>query len=56
MVKAFISKNGQMKITIPKVIAEAMQIHHKEKLEFVFNGKYWEIRKKEIIKDKKKNG
>ena len=45
MVKAFLSKNGQMKITIPKIIAEAMQLKHKNKMEFVFNGKNWEIRK-----------
>ncbi len=46
MVKAFLSRNGQMKVTIPKAIAEAMQLKHKEKLVFVFNGKHWEIRKK----------
>jgi len=47
MVKAFLSRNGQMKVTIPKAIAEAMQLNHKDKVAFVFNGKYWEIRKKE---------
>ena len=47
MVKAFMSKNGQMKVTIPKAIAEAMQLNHKDKVVFVFNGKHWEIRKKE---------
>jgi len=47
MVKVFLSKNGQMKVTIPKAIAEAMQLEHKDKVVFVFNGKYWEIRKKE---------
>ncbi len=46
MVKVFLSKNWQMKVTIPKAIAEAMQLKHKEKVAFVFNGKYWEIRKK----------
>ena len=47
MVKVFLSKNGQMKVTIPKAIAEAMQLEHKEKVIFVFNGKHWEIRKKD---------
>ena len=47
MVKAFYSKNGQVKITIPKIIAEAMQLQHGERLEFVFNGKEWILRKKE---------
>tara|TARA_Y100000310_G_C20693057_1_gene823661 strand:+ start:1051 stop:1200 length:150 start_codon:yes stop_codon:yes gene_type:complete len=46
MVKVFFSKNKQVKITIPKAIAEAMQLKHKQKMEFVFNGKYWELRKK----------
>lgn len=49
MVKVFLSKNGQMKVTIPKAIAEAMQLRHKEKVVFVFNGKNWELRKKEEI-------
>lgn len=47
MVKVFLSKNGQMKVTIPKAIAEAMQLKHKDKVVFVFNGKNWEIRKYE---------
>ena len=47
MVKVFLSSNGQMKVTIPKAIAEAMQLKHKEKVAFVFNGKHWEIRKKD---------
>jgi len=47
MVKVFLSKNGQMKVTIPKAIAEAMQLNHKDKVVFVFNGKNWEIRKKD---------
>ncbi len=46
MVKAFLSSNGQMKVTIPKAIAEAMQLKHKEHIVFVFNGQHWEIRKK----------
>ena len=46
MVKVFLSKNGQMKVTVPKTIAEAMQLNHKDKIVFVFNGKNWEIRKK----------
>ena len=51
MVKVFFSKNGQVKVTIPKAIATAMQLEHGCELEFVFTGKTWEIRKKE---DKKK--
>ena len=45
MVKAILSRNGQMKVTIPKAIAEAMGLEHKDKLKFVFNGKTWEIQK-----------
>ena len=45
MVKVFLSKNGQMKVTIPKAIAEAMQLNHKDRVTFIFNGKNWEIRK-----------
>mgnify|MGYP001240822505 FL=1 len=44
MVKVFFSKNGQVKVTIPKPIAEAMQLKHKQKVEFIFNGKTWEIK------------
>ena len=36
-----------MKVTIPKAIAEAMQLKHKDHIAFVFNGKNWEIRKKD---------
>jgi bifunctional DNA-binding transcriptional regulator/antitoxin component of YhaV-PrlF toxin-antitoxin module len=46
MVKVFYSKNGQVKVTIPKIIAIAMQLQHGCELEFIFNGKTWEIRKK----------
>tara|TARA_Y100000310_G_scaffold334770_2_gene415270 strand:- start:3505 stop:3795 length:291 start_codon:yes stop_codon:yes gene_type:complete len=45
MVKVFLSNNGQMKITVPKAIAEAMQLHHKDNIEFFFNGSTWEIKK-----------
>ena len=53
MVKVFYSANGQVKVTIPKAIAEAMQLEHKQKVEFVFNGENWEIRKKQTIKKTK---
>ena len=49
MVKVFLSSNGQMKITVPKAIAEAMQLQHKDRIEFFFNGTSWEI-----IKNSKK--
>lgn len=51
MVKAFFSKNGQVKVTIPKAIAIAMQLEHGCELEFIFNGKTWEIRKKKVKND-----
>ncbi len=44
MVKVFYSRNGQVKVTIPKAIATAMQLKHGDKIEFVFNGKTWEIK------------
>lgn len=47
MVKVFFSKNGQIKVTIPKAIATAMQLYHGCKVEFIFNGKTWEIKKVE---------
>lgn len=53
MVKAFYSRNGQVKITIPKTIAEAMQLKHGTKLIFIFNGKNWEIRKEEPVENEK---
>tara|TARA_Y100000310_G_C20607246_1_gene776168 strand:- start:947 stop:1120 length:174 start_codon:yes stop_codon:yes gene_type:complete len=52
MVKVFYSANGQVKVTIPKAIAEAMQLEHKQKVEFIFNGENWELRKKESPKRK----
>ena len=45
MVKVFLSRNGQMKTTIPKLIAQAMQLRHKQGVEIIFNGKFWEFRK-----------
>ncbi len=46
MVKVFYSKNGQVKVTIPKAIAEAMQLQHKQVISFIFNGRTWEIKSK----------
>jgi len=45
MVKVFFSKNGQIKVTIPKAIATAMSLYHGCRVDFVFNGKTWEIKK-----------
>ncbi len=43
MVNASVSKAGQMKITIPKLIAEAIQLKHSSGIRFSFNGHEWEI-------------
>ena len=46
MVKVFFSKNGkQARVTIPLVIAKAMVLNLGYKIDFVFNGKTWEIKK-----------
>lgn len=46
MVKVFFSKeNKQVRVTIPLVIAKAMNLKHGDKIDFVFNGKTWEIKK-----------
>ena len=45
MVKVFLSRNGQIKATIPKLIAQAMQLRHKQGIEIIFNNKFWEFRK-----------
>ena len=45
MVRIFLSKNGQIKVTIPKRIAQAMNLEHKQGIEIVFSGKFWEFRK-----------
>lgn len=50
MVKVFFSKNGQIKVTIPKAIAIAMGLSHGCRVDFIFNGKTWEIRKAEVEK------
>lgn len=36
MVKVFLSSNGQMKVTVPKALVEAMQWKHNDELEFTF--------------------
>ena len=43
MVTVSISKAGQMKITIPRLIAEAIQLKHKSGIRFGFNGHNWEM-------------
>lgn len=53
MVKVFFSKNGQIKVTIPRAIAIAMGLSHGCRVDFVFNGKTWEIKKAEEKKDEK---
>jgi bifunctional DNA-binding transcriptional regulator/antitoxin component of YhaV-PrlF toxin-antitoxin module len=45
MVRIFLSKNGQIKVTIPKRIAQAMNLGHRQGIEIVFNGEFWEFRK-----------
>ena len=45
MVRIFLSSNGQMKVTIPKHIAQAMGLKHKQGIELVFNGEFLEFRK-----------
>lgn len=51
MVKVFFCNNGQIKVTIPKTIATAMQLRHKDKLKFIFNGRNWEIRRTDLIEN-----
>ena len=48
MVKVFISSNGQVKVTIPKLIAQAMQLKHKQGIDLLFNGKFWEFKKTKV--------
>ena len=46
MVKVFFSKyNKQVRVTIPLVIAKAMNLKHGDKIDFIFNGKTCEIKK-----------
>ena len=46
MVKVFYSKQkNQVRTTIPLIIAKAMRLNHGDKIDFVFNGKTWEITK-----------
>ena len=48
MVKVFFSKNKkQVRVTIPLVIAKAMNLEHGDKIDFIFNGKTWEIKKED---------
>ena len=49
MVRVFVSRQNQAKVTIPKIIAEAMQLKHGDEISFVFNGKNWEIQKREVL-------
>ena len=37
MTKLFFSKNGQVKITIPKSVIEFLQLQHGDEMEFVFH-------------------
>jgi len=48
MVNTSISKAGQMKITIPKLIAEALQLYHRTAIRFSFNGHEWELIKDDL--------
>jgi len=48
LVKVFFSKdNKQVRVTIPLVIAKAMNLKHGDRIDFVFNGKTWEIKKED---------
>ena len=38
MVKIFVGSNGQVRVTIPKAIATALQFKHKEEVEFLIRG------------------
>lgn len=45
MVKVFVSKQGQIRATIPKLIAQAMQLKHKQGIDIIFNNGFWEFKK-----------
>ncbi|MBR9700167.1 AbrB/MazE/SpoVT family DNA-binding domain-containing protein [Candidatus Woesearchaeota archaeon] len=48
MVKVFLSKNGQVRVTIPKALADALQLQHKEEVDFI-------IKDNELVIKRKKN-
>ena len=47
MVKIFFASNGQVRVTIPKALANALQFKHKEEVEFL-------IKEDELIMRRKK--
>ena len=46
MVKVFLSKNGQVRVTIPKALADALRLKHKEEVEFFISEDGLLIRRK----------
>jgi len=46
MVKVFLGSNGQVRVTIPKALADALQLKHKEEVEFIIQGEDIIIRRK----------
>lgn len=50
MVKIFYAKNGQVRVTIPKALAESLQLRHKEEVQFIIRDDHLQIRRKELGK------
>jgi len=46
MVKVFLGTNGQVRVTIPKALANALELKHKEEVEFIMKDGDLIIRRK----------
>lgn len=50
MVKVFVSKRGQFRLTIPKHIIESLNLEHGDSIDFVLENMLWKVKKGEKIK------
>lgn len=46
MVKIFLGSNGQVRVTIPKALATALEFRHKDEVEFIMKDNNLIMRKK----------
>ena len=50
MVKVFVSKRGQFRLTIPKHIVDILDLKHRDALDFILEKGLWRIKKGNNVK------
>ncbi len=50
MVRVFVSKRGQFRLTIPKHIVESLELKHGDSMDFILYNEIWKVKKGNNVK------